>query len=361
MVSTYQQSSSSLQEQNWNENVTVLWSVGVLTVLTKYVNLDVKAINWQGNIINLINCVRMDYILLIIFCILTPMHFYVLQICFYILSTNGLTRLNTVHCVVIFSTIFPFVIGDLIIITSIITNGVPNASFIVEMVDFCGILTFHSIFVHTYQYRSSLLYKGVANRFYEFVYNFLVRKALINPVACIVGLVTSYAWNYSTTSFLIIYQICVAAWTAMMYLSSKYKFESLNILQSQRSNVTESVVAIKIFRSRSRPDIESNKQISKNSWREKYEETKRDLYNNLRRALISMSFFIALSITLLAIFRKKSSFDQYYLSISYRLVCVIPMIIYSRPIIKSCEEKRNKTNVAYQSNIDDEEDNIYDI
>ena len=258
-----------------------------------------------------------------------------------------------------FSTVVPIIIGDLLVISSVTSDGVADASFIVELMDFCSTHLLHTLFIHLFQYRSTLLYKGVAPRFYDYIYHIIEYKAMMNVALCSLGFVISIALKYSITAFLIVYQMVLASGNVIMYMLMKRKFESLNIIQSQSSRVgnqSESVISVQTYR------IETNNKnvnnpSTKKSMKEIYEEMKLDIYNNLKRAIIAMIFFIIISIILLVIFQKKSPSNQYYLSISYRLVSVVPMIVSSKPIIKACAEKRKKvTNNSHITNPDDADD-----
>ena len=262
-----------------------------------------------------------------------------------------------------FSVNVPILIGDLLVILSILSNGAFEDSFIVEMMDFASLLTFHTLFIHLFQYRSTLLYKGVAPRFYGYIYHIIEYKAMMNLALCVLGFVISIALKYSITAFLIIYQMIIVSGTVIMYILLKRKFESLNIIQSQASSIgnqSESVISVHTYR------VELNNKnfndpSTKRSMKEIYEEMKVDIYNNLKRSIIGMTIFIIISVILLAIFQKKSPSDQYYLSISYRLLSVVPMIVSSKPIIKSCAEKRKKAVfVSNPNDLDDADDVIND-
>ena len=301
----------------------------------------------------------MDYILLSIFCILTAMHLYLLRLCFYILATKILNILNTVHSILMFSTIVPTIIGDLLVILSVTTNGVADASFIVELMDFCSALLLHTLFIHLFQYRSTLLYKGIAPRFYDYIYHIIEYKAMMNLALCGLGFVISIALKYSITAFLVVYQMVLTLGNVIMYILMKRKFESLNIIQSQSSSVgnpTESAISVRTYRIDTSNNNIYHKSV-KRTVKEIHEETRLYIYNNLKRALIAMAFFIIISVILLVIFQKKSPSNQYYLSISYRLVSIVPIVACSKPIIKTCAEKRKKAaSSTHRMNPDDADD-----
>ena len=303
----------------------------------------------------------MEYILLSVYCVLTAVHLYLLRLCFYILATKKLNILNTAHSILLFCIAVPTILGNLLIISSVASNGDIDASFIVELMDFSFILTFNTLFIHLFQYRSTLLYKGVSPRFYEYIYHVLEFKAIITPALYVFGLIISSGLKSSITTFLIVFQLLLALGNVIMYLFLKRKFETLNIIQSHGNsniaNQAESVVSIHIFPVE-KNNKNNNNPSTKRSVKEIYEEIKLDIYNNLRLSIITMTLFIIISVILLVIFNNKASSDQYYLSISYRLVFVIPIVVCSKPIIKACAEKRKKAaNNSHLTNPDDANDN----
>jgi len=163
----------------------------------------------------------MDHTLLIIYCILSAIHVYPLRLSLYILSTKGLNILNTAHGIFMLHSIFPIFVGDILIVVSAVTESEFDAFSIVEMADFIGILMFQTLFLNLFHYRSTLLYKRVALRFYDYVYNLLVVKAIASPAMCIFGVIVSSALQYSITSFLIVFQVFIASGTVVMYFSSQ--------------------------------------------------------------------------------------------------------------------------------------------
>jgi len=121
----------------------------------------------------------MEYALLIIFTFFVFMHsltLYVLVLM--MLSPVEQNVLNKVHLCLSFAVIFPFFIGDLVILASYL-NGYLDAYICAALADFCGGSTFQTIFQHYFQYRSSLLYKGIAHRFYDFAVMSITIKALV--------------------------------------------------------------------------------------------------------------------------------------------------------------------------------------
>ena len=304
----------------------------------------------------------MDEVLLSLFCMFAMLHFYPIRLSFYILFTEELSVINTAHGILLFNSIFPIFIGDFLVISSVISNGTFDVSFIVEILDFIGIMTFHALFIHVFEYRDTLIYKGLAHRFYDYVYRLLLFKVLSVPIGCLIGILLASASNYSTTAFLVIYQSLIALGTAMMYLLLKYKFESLDIIPSPLKNTfkAEVVVSVGALRSETNNNLRQSNQSSKKSAKEKYEEAKLDIYENLKKHIIGTTIAVIVAIILLSIFRSNTSFDKYYLSIYYRLILLIPLTLCSEPIMKSCADKRNKViRIRNLSNNVQPEDEIF--
>ena len=300
----------------------------------------------------------MDKVLLPLFCIFAILHIYPIRRSLYILCTEGLNVINAAHGILLLNTVFPFLIGDFLIILSVTSDGTFNVSLVVKMLDFISLMTFNAYFIHVFEYRETLIYKGVAHRFYNYVYRLLLFKVLSVPLGWVFGLMIASALNYDTTAFYIIYESLVALGTAVMYFLLKYKFESLDIIPSQVRNGSKAEVVIQVLRNETNTNTKQNNQASKKSVKERYEEVKLDIYENLIKNLFGTSSAVILAIILLSVFRNNSSFKQYYLSIHYRLVLMVPFIVCSEPIMKSCIKKRKKlrNNSLVLNNIEAEDD-----
>jgi len=247
------------------------------------------------------------------------------------------------------------IFGDLLVISSVVCNNRFDASFPLELLDFCGVMIFQTFFLHLLVHRQTSLYKRIAIRFYNYVYHLLLLKAMISPVIGFISLVISSIFNYSITTIIILFQIVLVLAQMGMNFSLKYKFESLYLIQSQGNN---SRTQLKSALSLDTNSNSNSYKVRKKSMKELYEETKLDIYENIKRDIIGMSTYVIISIILLIIFHKDSPYAQYYLSLSYRSVSIIPMMLSSKPIIKSCMEKRKAAYANPSNEMEAEEINI---
>ena len=285
----------------------------------------------------------MSVALTVIFSIFLIFHGLMLLFFVKMLVTKEMSILNKTHLSLSFATILPLFVGDILVLASLGGRFEMKNYFLSALTDYCAGVMYQTIFQHFFQYRSSLLYKGIAQKFYDFVIFSIILKALFTQIFSTLGFVVSQIWGLSIQSYGTIFQIVVSFTNLLFNTMLMQKLMSIDIKYSRRGswNSRRSVSIInKSFIDRSssnesRVALRSSSSSADNI----FTRVKEDIHKSIVRTLVSGVIFVLLAVILLSIYSDNSPRSAYFISISYRFALVPAVLMTTIPIWKTIKEK----------------------
>ena len=278
----------------------------------------------------------MEYPLLTLLILASFFHCFILRISIYILLADGVNVMNKALAAILCSIISQMILGDcLLIYSAVFASYTDNIYFLTGISDCCTMLLFQTIYATYMQYRSVLLYKGYAKRFYDFSLNALIYKTILTPMLGIFGLILSQLWNFNVMAFMTINQTVVAFSNFIYFSVLRRKFEEMNNRFIVRTTGTTSTI--------NQAAIQPSSTA-----KEQYEATKKEIHRNMGITLVSMAIFVVIAGVLLGIFHQFDHRSGYYISLSYRMVISL-MIALLLPIYKKRLEQIKQDRLMHQS------------
>ena len=278
----------------------------------------------------------MEYPLLILGIIVTLIHCQIIRISLRILFTTDINVLNRVLTGILCSVMCQILIGDCAIIYYATFIGEYNDLYIlIGFSDYCAIIIFQTLSATFVHYRSVLLYKGYAKRFYEYALKVLILKALVTPLLSMIGLIISQQYNFNILAYNTITQLAVAISNFFYFLMLRKKFEEMNNRYMVRPITTAN-------------NLNQIVNQSHTVAQEHYEVTKKEIHRNMGITLVAMSLFIVSASILLGIFHQFDHRSGYYISLSYRFLFTPAILAAIIPIHKTCVSKRKSMRNTQQ-------------
>ena len=288
----------------------------------------------------------MEYAIIVIFLFFILVHGFTVYILVkMMLSSVDQSVLNKVHVCLSFAVIFPFFMGDIVILASYLNTTV-DAYLCAALADFCGGSTYQNIFQHYFQYRSSSLYKGIAHRFYEFAIASITIKALLTQASYTFFLVFVIMWDYNFQAFGTIFQIVVSITNVLFHTLLMHKLMSLDLGSKDRGwkSVRVSRRSLQSDEKQNDPSVQSSPKptftISSNDRNDIFNRVKQDIHKSIVRALVAGLVYILLAVVLLGVFSDNSPRSGYITSISYRVVMSPAILMTNVPVWKAYKEKQ---------------------
>ena len=314
----------------------------------------------------------MEYALIVIYLLLIILHgSSLLQQCIILLAYSEASVLNKVHVSLSFAVVFPVFVGDIMVLISCISPGI-NLHNVAPIFDYGGVFVYQTLFYHHFQYRSSMLYKGIAHRFHDFVVKSIIIKAMVTPAVSIFGLILSQIWGYPVESYVTLFQVILSVANFGFNSMLMRKFLSLNLIQAnRRSLVTVSVIPKPSNRylttesakapPESQEDLATSSStkehsVKSNAADDMYTRVKTDIYRNMKRALFTGIFYFVIAVTLLGVFNDNTPRSGFFTSIAFRITLAPAVIATNSPIWKAYKEYKRTKNQTGGGNVNGAEE-----
>ena len=294
----------------------------------------------------------MEYALAILYLIFISIHgFFFILLCKILLLFTDTTILNKVHVSLSIAVVFPILIGDVMILISCMSRDV-NLHNLAPIFDYCGTFTYQTLFQHYFQYRSSMLYKGIAHRFHHFVVICIIIKAIATPIFSILGLVLSQRWGYQVEIYITMFQIVASATNFGFNNLIMRKLLSLNLIQANRRSFVSVLVFPKRYsKTESIPTqiqedlaqslAKQEQSTNDTSVNDIYNRVKSDIYSNIKRTLITAILYIIVAVTLVGVFNDNTPRSGFFTSMAYRIMVTPAVIATNSPIWKAYKELKH--------------------
>ena len=279
----------------------------------------------------------MEYPLLILLILVCLLHCVLVRISIYVVFSTGVNLMNKILAAILCSILSQILLGDcLIVFSTLSASNTDNIYILSGISDYCGLILFQTLSATYFQYRSVLLYKGYAKRFYDYSLTALVIKAFLTPSLSMSGLILSILWNFNILAYITITQIIVAFSNFIYFVILRRKFEEMNMRYMVRSTGATS-------------SINQITHQANTTAQEHYEATKKEIHRNMGITLVAMSIFVVFASILLGVFHRFDHQSGYYISLSYRIAIAPGIMAAIIPIYKKCLEQMKQDKNMNQS------------
>ena len=311
----------------------------------------------------------MEYALILLYILLIILHgSSLIQQCIILLLYSEASVLNRIHVSLSFAVVFPIFVGDIMILISCVSPDI-NLCDVAPIFDYGGVLIYQTLFYHHFQYRSSMLYKGLAHTFHEFVAKSIILKAIVTPAISIFGLVLSQIWGYELESYVALFQVIVSAANFGFNSMLLYKLMSLNLIKANKRSLVLVSVFPKLYPSTESQTLQNQEDLIQShlsreqsaritSASDMYTRVKMDIYRNMKRALFTGIFYITVAVILLGVFNDNTPRSGFFASIAFRIALAPAVIATNSPIWKAYKEFKRTKNQDLSRKINSAEEFI---